>query len=321
MLIRLFSHNSKALNAIADKAKKPFSEKRAIRRSTTIISLLLAAIMITATQFVWSQPFERSSVLDSSIGFDIVPFGEHKIHYAFSGDTDKPGVLFVHGTPGGWPAFEGYLENKTLQNEFFMVSVDRVGWGLSTLPEGQRMSSDFTLQADGIVEVMRRYPEKKWTIVGHSLGASLAPQIALQAPEQVGALLLLAGSLNPKLGSPRWYNRAASTWLVSKLIGKMMTNSNREIMGLRKELQIMSEKIDQTKLNARLMVMQGMKDRLVSPKNPDYAATAWHGHFLSVDVMELPEEGHFLPWRQTPLVIETIRFLNRPLKNTAQSGN
>lgn len=235
------------------------------------------------------------------------------MHFAYSGNPEKTGVLFMHGTPGGWSAFEGYLNSKNLQSEFFMISVDRLGWGGSSMTSN-KVDGDFSTQAASIAAVMSHFDSKKWIIVGHSLGASIAPQVAAQAPHQTSALLLLAGSLNPKLGKPRWYNLAANTWLVSQLIGEEMRNSNREIMGLRSELIAMNELLNERRLPTRLVVMQGMQDKLVSPKNPSFVAKEWADNFKSIELIELEDEGHFLPWRQTPLIIETLQKLAKPLR-------
>ena len=262
-------------------------------------------LLITLSKTAVAQPYQRSAVLDPNIKFASADVDEHRLYYAYSGDMDKPGIIFLHGTPGGWGAFEVYLENRQLQQDFFMVSVDRLGWGFSALPP-KLINGDFDLQARSITAVMDQYPEKRWIIVGHSLGASMAPKVALMAPEQTDSLFLMAGSLDPKLGKPRWYNRAASTWVVSRLIGKTMRYSNREIMGLRKELKTMAEEIAATKIEASLVIMQGMKDKLVSPRNPAFVQEQWKDKFAKVEVIELASEGHFLPWRQTPLVIETI---------------
>ena len=268
------------------------------------IGLILVITLISNVQ-VLAQPYQRSAVLDKNIRFEQATIDDYQIHYAASGNIEKPGVLFLHGTPGGWGAFEGYLESRHLQNDFFMVSVDRLGWGKSLI-DPKLINGDFDLQARAIKAVLDQYPNKKWTILGHSLGASIAPKVALYAPESVDSLLLLAGSLNPKLGKPRWYNWAASTWAISSLIGKQMKYSNREIMSLRKQLKIMDAEIKQTELDVDVLVMQGMKDKLVSPKNPSYVSDEWQKNFASIEVLELAEEGHFLPWRQAPLVLQSI---------------
>ena len=255
-----------------------------------------------------AQPYEVPDQLDTSIRFNTVAAGNDEINYAYSGDPSKPGVVFIHGTPGGWGAFEVYLSNKGFQKEFFMVSVDRLGWGLSAIPS-KKIDGDFKNQASAISRVLAEYPEKEWTVVGHSLGASIAPKLVIIEPQKIKAMLLLAGSLDPKLGKPRWYNRAASTWLVRALLSNNLNNSNKEIMRLRRELKTMAEEISQTQFDTRLAVMQGGIDKLVSPKNTEFVDRQWRDKFSEVTLIKLAEEGHFLPWRQTRLVAHTIRAL------------
>jgi len=272
----------------------------------------LPSIMMLASHFVTlasnAQPYEVPKKLDSSIRFNTVAAGEHEINYAYSGDQSKPGVIFIHGTPGGWGAFNVYLSNSNLQNEFFMISVNRLGWGLSAIPN-KEIDGDFKKQASAIIKIFEQYPNKQWTIVGHSLGASIAPKVAIIEPDKVKAMLLLAGSLDPKLGSPRWYNRAASTWLVRLFLPSHLNNSNKEIMRLRSELKIMASEISQIQFNTRLAVMQGGTDKLVSPKNTKFVDKQWRNNFSEVTLVELPDEGHFLPWRQTDFVAHLIKAL------------
>ncbi|MFT6032103.1 MAG: pimeloyl-ACP methyl ester carboxylesterase [Arenicella sp.] len=272
---------------------------------TAVASYIMILAVLISNIEVSAQPYQRSVVLDNNIEFNFAEVGDNRIHYAASGDRQKPGVLFIHGTPGGWDAFEIYLQSQPLKEDFFMVSVDRIGWGDSPL-EPELINGEFSLQALAIKAVIDQYPSKKWTLVGHSLGASLAPKVALYAADSVDSLILLAGSLNPSLGKPRWYNWAANTWLIASLIGNSMKYSNREIMGLRKQLELMDSELRQAQLDANILVIQGMKDKLVSPKNAAYPAQQWQSTFNAIEVIELVDEGHFLPWRQTPLVVQSI---------------
>jgi len=276
-------------------------------RKTILIFIFIGCLV---SSLVIAQPYQRPQVQSPAIKFNSINAGNDSLSYAYSGNIDKPGVLFIHGTPGSWPAFERYLSYRKLQNDFFMVSVDRLGWGRSAL-EKKKVDGDFERQAKAIAEVFKQYPGKKWVVVGHSLGASIAPKVALAAPDAVGSLLLLAGSLKPSLGRPRWYNYAASTWVVGWLLSDVMNNSNKEIMALRRELKVMDLEIKNTKLDSHLVVMQGMKDKLVSPKNSSYVGQAWQDNFASTEIMELAESGHFLPWNETALVISKIRELSK----------
>jgi pimeloyl-ACP methyl ester carboxylesterase len=291
--------------------QKVLISQTSIAISFTILSLAV----VIANIDVLAEPYERSAELSNDINFSFARFEESEIHYASSGNPEKPGIIFIHGTPGGWQAFEEYLESEELQRDFFMIAVDRLGWGRSVLSP-KLIDGDFDQQSLAILAVMGQHANKKWTILGHSLGASLAPKIAIKAPNRVDSLLLLAGSLKPKLGNPRWYNWAASTWAISSLIGDSMKHSNREIMGLRKQLKVMDAELKQTQLDADLLIIQGKKDKLVSPKNPAYAVDHWGASFRTIEVIELSDEGHFLPWRQAPLIVQSLYKLraNRSLQ-------
>jgi len=271
--------------------------------------VLAAATFLSHTAS--AQPYPRSAVLDQAISFHQISLEQTQIHYAQAGDVQKPGLIFVHGTPGSWHAFEMYLENDQLQTDFLMISLDRPGWGRSQLPS-KKIDGDFKLQADAIVAIMENFPSKEWIIVGHSLGASIAPQVALHAPERVKGILLLAGSIDPKLGKPRWFNWAASLLLIKYLIPKHFSNSNKEIMVLAKQLENMAEQISTTKLPTRLIAIQGMRDRLVSPRNPRYIEKHWQDNFASVKLVELPDAGHFIPWQQRQHVLQGIAELAQP---------
>lgn len=275
--------------------------------------ITLIVITLNVTTVAWSQTPESIDGTDSAIHFKQLRINDDSVHYAYSGNSNKPGLMFIHGTPGGWGAFGSYLANEELQKYFFMVSVDRPGWGKSQTVD-KKNNGIFKHQADNIVAVLNEYKEKEWIVIGHSLGASLAPQIALQAPTSVKGLLLLAGSLDPKLGNPRWYNYAARTWVVSKVVSERMTQANREIMKLRKQLTIMDKQIEGASLDVDVIVIQGLKDKLVSPKNPIYVTKNWQDNFSSVEVIEIADAGHFIPWEQSGEVVHAIELLSNKIR-------
>jgi pimeloyl-ACP methyl ester carboxylesterase len=255
-----------------------------------------------------AQPYQQAKQSDPAIQFAEHIVDEKKLHYAYSGSEERPGVMFIHGTPGSWPAFETYLNDKNLQKHFFMVSIDRPGWGKSSSNDSSKadQSLSFATQAELIASVMSLYKNKKWIVVGHSLGASIAPKIALHSPTNVRSLVLLAGSLKPILGKPRWYNRLAHTLLVSWMLPGHLNYSNDEIMALRKELTLLEKELSDQKLETQVTLIQGMKDRLVSPKNASYVRETWPMIFSKVDVIELADAGHFIPWEQSSLVKDKL---------------
>ena len=51
------------------------------------------------------------------------------LHYVAGGNSNKPAIVFIHGTPGSWRVFGPQLEDSALQNSAYLVAVDRPGWG------------------------------------------------------------------------------------------------------------------------------------------------------------------------------------------------
>ncbi len=59
----------------------------------------------------------NTTKLETTISFnDIAIYDgltQYSLHYALAGDITKPGILFLHGTPGSWSAFKTYLNNPS----------------------------------------------------------------------------------------------------------------------------------------------------------------------------------------------------------------
>jgi len=270
-------------------------------RSNLLISTLFTLALMCSSQFVFA-----SSLV--TIQFETLRSSNQETLIAFSGNPTKPGVVFIHGTPGSWTAFESYLSDPQLQRDFFLVSYDRPEWGSSKLLAGQNPNL-FTTQVAAIEQILNRYPDKQWILIGHSLGASIAPKAALAAPESISGLLLLAGSLNPGLGKPRWYNHIANNVILKWLVPRKLRASNKEIMSLQSELNLMQDDLMDVSLDVRVTIIQGMRDRLVSPKNSQYVRDNWLNVFKQLSIIELEDEGHFLPWRQQELIIQELQKL------------
>ena len=283
-----------------------FSKKAGILLLVVSVSIFSSAAQEPPSPAPFEQADNLTDETTSSINLAFALADTQSIHYAYSGDTEKPGILFIHGTPGRWAAFSSYLASTQLQREFFMVSIDRPQWGESTL-SGDQDPTTFATQADAINLIFQDYPDKKWILVGHSLGASIAPKVVLKAPDAVAGILLLAGSISPSLGKPRWYNHVANNMFVKWLVPARLRDSNKEIMPLRKELALLKSELEGNTFNTDITQIQGMKDTLVSPKNTAYVRDNWEDKFNSVTIIELEEEGHFLPWRQPNLIVEQLR--------------
>ncbi|KFI07554.1 alpha/beta fold hydrolase [Massilia sp. BSC265] len=100
-----------------------------------------------------------------------------------------PAILMIHGL-GGQMAHFNYGAVRELSKRYRVVTLDRPGSGHSTRPDG--MPADLATQARAIAALVERLGLERPTVVGHSLGGAIALTLALEHPQQVGALALVA---------------------------------------------------------------------------------------------------------------------------------
>ncbi len=110
-----------------------------------------------------------------------------RIHYLDEGTG--PTLLLVHGLAGQMHKFTHSLLGK-LTRDFRVVVLDRPGSGYSTRP--RQASATMSAQARMISRFCQELKLGRPLIVGHSLGGAIALALALDHPEQVAGLALLA---------------------------------------------------------------------------------------------------------------------------------
>ncbi|MEO6168073.1 MAG: alpha/beta hydrolase, partial [Chitinophagales bacterium] len=119
----------------------------------------------------------------------------HQMFYAATGSDTNQLVLFVHGAPGSWDAYMKYLGDSVLMHRAQLVSVDRPGYGKSGM--GQSVTS-IEAQAAMMKPILDSNKSGKPAIlVGHSLGGPVIARLAMDYPDQVGALIFLAPAIDP----------------------------------------------------------------------------------------------------------------------------
>ncbi len=101
-------------------------------------------------------------------------------------------VVFLHGSgPGasGWSNFEANAE-VLAEAGYHSILIDSVGYGLSSKPT----DVDYTLpfMADCAAKLLEGLGYEHYTLVGNSQGGAQAIRIALEHPERVDKLILMA---------------------------------------------------------------------------------------------------------------------------------
>jgi len=130
----------------------------------------------------------------------------YKIHYLEAG-RGAP-VILLHGSGGEgarWmPTIQGLAPN------FHVIAPDQIGWGASDKPMTIYHSGVF---AEFLARFMKEIGTAKAALIGQSMGAGVALQMAVKYPQMVERMVLVNGggftSPNdpPRAGVPDWHAR------------------------------------------------------------------------------------------------------------------
>lgn len=134
-----------------------------------------------------------------------------------AGPEDAPEtVLYLHGWGGSKELWWNTL--RLLGDDTRGIAVDLPGVGGSALPDYLRTMSDMAQWVLAICCLLSLPPV---TLVGHSLGANLAAQFALDCPDRVRRLALVDAALDPAHLPPR------GRWTLSPRYGLMALRLTR----------------------------------------------------------------------------------------------
>lgn len=276
-----------------------------ILQLVTIITLLLgvSACMVPEPIKEEREHIENLVKNNPDIKHHYLREGSNVLHYAANGNPQKPALVIIHGTPGSWQQYARYTLNEALLEHFYVMVIDRPGWGESVLGGGTAIAS-FAQQAEIISLLLKKLRAdsrgQPVILMGHSLGGSIIPQVAMDYPELVDGLLLFAGTVAPELSTPRWFNYLGNIPLVNYLIGNDMYRANLEVFALKDNTAAMASRWQE--LKAEVIAVQGTEDELVYPANSDYIEANFNPE--TTTVIRLEGVGHLFPMTMRTEVVE-----------------
>jgi len=115
--------------------------------------------------------------------------------YLVAGKDTGRRVIFLHGSPGNAEEWGRFLLDLPEGRQHF--AVDRPGFGQS----GEEAVPDLRMQAKGIAPLLSPPDGARVVIAGYSYGGPLALQVAVDFPDRVEGLVLVASAADPELGS------------------------------------------------------------------------------------------------------------------------
>jgi len=211
-----------------------------------------------------------------------------------------PVIVLVHGSPGSLSAFETYLKDTLLQQKAILIAVDRLGFGYSDF--GKAIPS-LQLQAKVIAAVLKDFPKSKKILVGHSMGGPVNSRLAMDYPNLVDGMVLIAPSISPELEPPNWWRKVLNFPILRWMTPTALRVCNQEIIPLKEELIAMEKRWET--ITCPVTIVQGTADQLVPAGNAYYAKERLINSQL-VQLQMVEEGNHFILWSEIPLIRKAI---------------
>jgi pimeloyl-ACP methyl ester carboxylesterase len=227
--------------------------------------------------------------------------GFRNMHYVQTGDTTKPLVVFVHGSPGSLSAFIDFLADTVLLQHALLITTDRPGFGYSNFGVAEP-----SLHKQGVLlkPILEKYKQNRPIIlVGHSLGGPLIARMAMDFPELVDGLVLVAASIDPQLEpNETWFRAPLATPFLRWLLPRSFRASNEEIYQIKPQLEEMMPLW--ATITCPVVVVQGGKDVLVPAANAAFAKKMLIN--AQVEFILKEDMNHFVPWTHPELIREGV---------------
>lgn len=231
------------------------------------------------------------------------------INYLVVGDSALPLVIFVHGSPGSLSAFIDFMADTALLRKAQLITVDRPGFGSSNFGYAE---PSLHRQAELLKPILEKHKAQRPIIlVGHSLGGPLIARMAMDYPDLVDGLVMVAPSIDPELEPNEWFRAPFATPFLKWMLPRSIRASNDEIYHLKPELEDMVPMW--STLKTPTILIQGKKDSLVPKENADFAKKMMVNAPLKLEMID--DMNHFVPWTNPELIRKVILELEQQIKS------
>ena len=135
-------------------------------------------------------------------------------------DAAGPPIVMLHGASSNLEVMRQPV-GRTLAGKHRVILIDRPGHGWSTRARPEDSTPE--IQARMIEEALEKLGVSRAIFVVHSLAGALGPRIALDYPDVVAGLVMLAPVAYPWPGGVGRYNRLIATPVVGPLFAHTIT--------------------------------------------------------------------------------------------------
>jgi len=142
------------------------------------------------------------------------------LHVVDIGPRDAQSVVLIHGASSNLETMRKPLGDR-LAAGYRVILIDRPGHGWST--RQREVDSTPAIQGRMIEEALAKLGVGRAILVVHSWAGALGARMALDYPERVAGLVMLAPVAYPWPGGVGWYNNLVATPVIGRLLAYTVT--------------------------------------------------------------------------------------------------
>jgi pimeloyl-ACP methyl ester carboxylesterase len=174
------------------------------------ILALATQIGVLALQHIY--PAQGNAIEVAGASLNVVDIGPR--------DAAGPAIVMIHGASSNLRVMRQPLGDRLAENHR-VILIDRPGHGWST--RARQDDSTPGIQARMIDDALERLGVGRAILVVHSWSGALGARIALDYPQRVAGLVMLAPVAYPWPGGVGWYNRVVTTPVIGPLLAYTIT--------------------------------------------------------------------------------------------------
>ena len=114
-----------------------------------------------------------------------------RLHYVSGGKQDAPCMVFLHGFPEYWAAWQPVFSQFV--DDYHVIAPDQRGFNLSSKPSGVEAYDTKYMVADLLALIDHLSPNQPIILCGHDWGASVAYAFAMRHAARVEKLIIANG--------------------------------------------------------------------------------------------------------------------------------
>jgi len=232
------------------------------------------------------------------------------MRYISVGDSTKPALLFIHGSPSSLSIYKNYYKDSVFKSTFHMLAVDRPGYGYSGFGDKEPSIEKQARMIRPILDSLHNL-QRPVIISAGSYGTSIACRLVMDYPGLVDGLVLVAPSLAPGEETVFWFTKTVENSMINWFIPRMFQSANAEKIHHEEELKKMLPHWH--KINIPVIYIQGEKDELIDTSNASFARK----HLINVPYLEInmiKNRKHFLAFDEHVTISRKILELYRRLE-------